>query len=233
MDYGRQCIIRSCVGVQPYFRILNSIHFHIIAGSSQRPGHPTFFLEQLGVLAKVSVPHVFPNGPRLINPTGNVQLATYVGTPIDASFHLIQSSFRAILSDITPPERRTRSLALIGIAFSICFCIGPPIGAYFASRPLPQTLVLSGIELNLYATPAFITLILLLLETLFLAIALPETRGMRPIDETAEKKDGKTSGRPKGTVKQRLATLRAAKFAHFGFLSVFSGTFAPMYIIHS
>jgi len=136
---------------------------------------------------------------------GNVQLAT------------------AILSDITPPERRTRSLALIGIAFSICFCIGPPIGAYFASRPLPQTLVLSGLELNIYATPALITLVLLLLETLFLAIALPETLGMRPTDETAEKKDGKTSGRPKGTVKQRLATLKAAKFAHFGFLSVFSG----------
>ena len=83
-------------------------------------------------------------------------------------------------------------------------------------------------ELNIYATPAFITLILLLLETLFLAVALPETRGMQPTDEAAEKKVGKAIGRPKRTVKQRLATLKAAKFAHFGFLSVFSGTFTPM-----
>lgn len=91
---------------------------------------------------------------------------------------------------------------------------------------------MSGIELNIYATPALITLVLLLLETLFLAIALPETRGMRPTGEAAEKKNGKTSGRPKGTVKQRLATLKAAKLAHFGFLSVFSGTFAPMSYVH-
>jgi hypothetical protein len=96
---------------------------------------------------------------------------------------------------------------------------------------LPQTLVLSGIELNIYAIPAFITLVLLLLETLFLAIALPETRGMRPADETAEKKAGKADRRRKGSVEQRLATLKAAKFAHFGFLSVFSGMFAPMCII--
>jgi len=88
---------------------------------------------------------------------------------------------------------------------------------------------LSGIELNIYATPAFITLILLLVETLFLAIALPETRGTRPTDEPVASKDGKTkNGRPKGTVKQRLATLKAAKFAHFGFLSVFSGMLQPM-----
>lgn len=85
---------------------------------------------------------------------------------------------------------------------------------------------MSGIELNIYATPAFITLILLLLETLFLAIALPETRGMPATNETAEKKDGKIDRRPKGAVEQRVATLKAAKFAHFGFLSVFSGMFA-------
>ena len=87
-------------------------------------------------------------------------------------------------------------------------------------------------ELNIYATPAFITLILLIVETLFLAIALPETRGLRPTDEKVAKKDGKTNnGRPKGTVKQRLATMKAAKFAHFGFLSVFSGTPRHMCII--
>lgn len=207
------------------------IHFHITAGLSQRPGHPTFFLGRSEVLVKVSVSRAALNNRCLIDPIGNVQLATYARTSIDALFILIWS-FRAILSDVTPPERRTRSLALIGIAFSICFCIGPPIGAYFASRPLPQTLVLSGIELNIYATPAFITLILLLVETLFLAIALPETRGIRPPDETVAKKDGKTNnGRPKGTVKQRLATLKSAKLAHFGFLSVFSGMAPPMCLI--
>lgn len=37
----------------------------------------------------------------------------------------------------------------------------------------------SGYELNVYATPAVLTLILLLLETAFLFFALPETRGKR------------------------------------------------------
>ena len=85
----------------------------------------------------------------------------------------------AILSDITTPANRAKALAHVGIAFAICFCIGPPIGAYFASRPLPSSISPLGVELNIYATPAFLTLVLLLLETVFLFVALPETRGKR------------------------------------------------------
>ena len=85
----------------------------------------------------------------------------------------------AILSDVTTPETRSKALAHVGIAFAICFCIGPPIGAYFASRPLPTSFSASGYELNVYATPAVFTLILLSLETAFLVFALPETRGKR------------------------------------------------------
>jgi MFS family permease len=85
----------------------------------------------------------------------------------------------AILSDITTPENRSKALAHVGIAFAICFCIGPPIGAYFASRPLPPSFTASGFELNVYALPAILTLVLLVLETTFLVVALPETRGKR------------------------------------------------------
>ena len=38
----------------------------------------------------------------------------------------------AILSDVTSAADRSRALASVGIAFAICFCVGPPIGAYFA-----------------------------------------------------------------------------------------------------
>jgi MFS family permease len=85
----------------------------------------------------------------------------------------------AILSDITTPDTRAKALAHVGIAFAICFCIGPPIGAYFASQPVPTTFNASGFELNVYATPAIITLVLLSFETVFLYFALPETRGKR------------------------------------------------------
>jgi len=94
----------------------------------------------------------------------------------------------AILSDITTPANRGKALAHVGIAFAICFCIGPPIGAYFASRPLPPSFTASGYELNVYATPAIITLVLLVLETIFLAVALPETRGKRAVSFEKEVK---------------------------------------------
>jgi len=137
---------------------------------------------------------------------GNVQLAT------------------AILSDITPPAERSRSLAQIGIAFAICFCIGPPIGAYFASQPVPASVRALGVELNIYAVPALITLGLLTAETLFLATALPETRGVQ--HKTA--KDPSQANKPKAksparTVQERLDLLQTLGWLHFFFLGIFSG----------
>ncbi|KAF8845836.1 MFS general substrate transporter [Paxillus ammoniavirescens] len=140
---------------------------------------------------------------------GNVQLAT------------------AILSDISTPAERSKSLAQIGIAFAICFCIGPPIGAYYASRPVPASVEALGIELNIYAVPALITLVLLSAETLFLAATLPETRGTRPNggskslkEESRQNRKTNLSGR---TVQERLDLLKALRRLHFLFLGVFSG----------
>jgi len=120
-------------------------------------------------------------------------------------------------------------LAYVGIAFAICFCIGPPIGAYFASKPLPAVSTF-GIELNVYAVPAIITLVLLSLETIFLIVALPETRGkgIKPTPE-ATAKGNETNGagaakvsKPQST-EQRLQTLRSLRTLHLLFLGIFSG----------
>jgi hypothetical protein len=160
----------------------------------------------------------------------------------------------AILSDITTPANRAKALAHVGIAFAICFCIGPPIGAYFASRPvmLGQT-KLGGTELNVYAAPAILTLILLVTETVFLTVALPETRGKRLHHVQSSKKGN--DGRPRavdgdralteGTkvtrdsrvkeddsgatvapvrpAEQRIKTLKSLRVFHFLFLGIFSG----------
>jgi MFS family permease len=40
----------------------------------------------------------------------------------------------AIVSDVTSAEKRTRGMALIGVAFSVGFLAGPLIGAYFSHR---------------------------------------------------------------------------------------------------
>ncbi|CAG7848479.1 Major facilitator superfamily domain-containing protein 10 AltName: Full=Tetracycline transporter-like protein [Serendipita indica DSM 11827] len=138
----------------------------------------------------------------------------------------------AILSDVTPAETRSRSLALVGLAFSICFCIGPPIGAYFSMHPFQfQSYLREGWELNIYATPALVTLVLLVVETLFLAFALPETRARvtseaiqsTEKDAKASKKPSATKGNPVLSRLHRLSVLKQARGMHFNFLLAFSG----------
>ncbi len=140
----------------------------------------------------------------------------------------------AILSDVTTPETRAKALAHVGIAFAICFCIGPPIGAYFASRPLPTSFTASGIELNVYAGPAALTFVLLALETIFLVFALPETRGKAATSQKPAvngtrngsahgKANGTTQTSRQGTTADRLKMLKTLRRLHFLFLGVFSG----------
>ncbi|KAF9646019.1 MFS general substrate transporter [Thelephora ganbajun] len=139
----------------------------------------------------------------------------------------------AILSDVTSAANRSKALASVGIAFAICFCVGPPIGAYFASRPFPPNII-QGLELNIYATPAVITLVLLILETIFLAVALPETRFSRkdegkPVeldlgDETAPSPAVSRSVQLRGeSVQDRLQLLKTMSTVHLLFLGIFSG----------
>ncbi|KAF8914001.1 MFS DHA1 sub-family [Gymnopilus junonius] len=154
----------------------------------------------------------------------------------------------AILSDVTSPSTRSKALAHVGIAFAICFCIGPPIGAYFASRPLPESMNSWGLELNVYAVPAFLTLVLLVAETVFLIVALPETRttGLQVPQEKEKIRQANgtayTNGTshangkshingngaikppvPKRTVESRLQVLKTLRHTHFLFLALFSG----------
>lgn len=133
---------------------------------------------------------------------------------------------RSIISDVTTTETRSKTLALIGIAFSICFCIGPPIGAYFASKPLPPSWNTWGIELNIYAAPALLTLLLLVAETGFLIFALPETRvkgstGKTGLPTEKVTKDDKKPTRDTG--KKRIAVLKTLGRLNFCFLVLFSG----------
>ena len=125
---------------------------------------------------------------------------------------------------MTTAENRAKALAHVGIAFAICFCIGPPIGAYFSTRPLPDSANIFRTEVNIYAVPALLTLVLLSLETLFLIVALPETRGKGKITKTETKKsDEQAKPRIKRSIPERIALLKSLRYVHFLFLGVFSG----------
>ncbi|KAJ3566412.1 hypothetical protein NP233_g7024 [Leucocoprinus birnbaumii] len=137
----------------------------------------------------------------------------------------------AILSDVTSQATRSKALAHVGIAFAICFCIGPPIGAYFATRPLPSAMQTWGIDLNIYAVPATLTLVLLVAETLFLIVALPETRnaGGKPKPDTSRSETDKkatsngSTSTPKRDAQSRIKILKSLRRFHFLFLAIFSG----------
>jgi hypothetical protein len=83
-----------------------------------------------------------------------------------------------------------------------------------------------GLELNIYATPAIFTLILLIIETVYLIVALPETRGLRLAPEEC-KIASKGCYEPEisryGSVEERLRKLEAARRLHFMFMCAFSG----------
>lgn len=142
---------------------------------------------------------------------------------------------QAIIGDVTTETTRAKSLALVGIAFSVCFTFGPSIGAYFASRDLGKPLgikpaatttgaVAAGREWNVYALPALISLVLLAVETLYIALRLPETKGFRKQDTSSTKQ--KTAGSPVA-VRESLASrkdrLKRLGRLHGMFLLFFSG----------
>lgn len=74
----------------------------------------------------------------------------------------------AIVTDICPPEKRARGMAVIGVAFSVGFIIGPLIGAFFSQQ--------ARIHDNMFFTgPALFALLLALTDVLFVIICLKET----------------------------------------------------------
>ena len=84
-----------------------------------------------------------------------------------------------------------------------------------------------GINLNIYAVPATLTLVLVVAETLFLIVALPETRNVgektKPVHSESEKKATKDAASAKRDVTTRLKLLKSLQNFHFLFLIIFSG----------
>jgi MFS family permease len=131
----------------------------------------------------------------------------------------------AVISDVTDKTNRSKSLALVGVAFSLAFTLGPSLGAYFASRTIGvgSMLEVGGykIQLNGYAVPAAMTLLLLTIETAFLALYLPETRWWKD-GEAVEEEETKVDLVVR-TKEQREVRLGELQTLHLGFLFFFSG----------
>ncbi|GJJ76378.1 hypothetical protein EMPS_08737 [Entomortierella parvispora] len=156
----------------------------------------------------------------------------------------------AMISDITTPATRSRGLAMVGIAFAIAFTIGPALGAYFANKDLVAMFPgLAQYGLHPFSGSALLALVLLMVESLYLYIRLPETNSdswRMAVQESvkAEKKKDTSNGTPASSLstpatgdaiaeKDRLEAERIVhlqhsylarlSFTHFAHLFLFSG----------
>ena len=131
---------------------------------------------------------------------GNVQLAT------------------AMAADISDERQRGSTMALVGACFSIAFTFGPALGAALAN--------VSTVAANPFATAAGFSLGLILIETLYLWLYLPETKPVVGESVVGEKSvNGKANGHGAGGVGKRSGTNShlLINFTHFVFILFFSG----------
>lgn len=91
---------------------------------------------------------------------GNVQLAT------------------AIATDISDESQRGSTMALVGACFSIAFTFGPALGAALSN--------LTTVAANPFATAAGFSLFLIVTETIYLYLYLPETLPSKSAKDTTQ-----------------------------------------------
>ncbi len=125
----------------------------------------------------------------------------------------------AMISDITPIERRAKGMAIIGIAFAIGFTFGPPLGAYVSGFKVP----FSSWGIFEYSSPAILAFSLLLLEVVYL-MRLPETLNYKKQD--GEKQPVTPSpeiAKMDKSVAAMEQRLKALSVIHLLFVILFSG----------
>ncbi|KAG5935776.1 hypothetical protein E4U60_002970 [Claviceps pazoutovae] len=134
---------------------------------------------------------------------GNIQLST------------------AMASDISDESSRGSTMAVIGACFSIAFTFGPGLGAWLSTK--------SFVAANPFATAAAFSLVLIVTETIYLYLYLPETlpsltqqqKGGNTGDKLENK--AKKGSSDNGNLSQRTNSHFLLNAVHFFFLLFFSG----------
>ncbi|KAH8704237.1 putative tetracycline transporter [Talaromyces proteolyticus] len=131
----------------------------------------------------------------------------------------------AIATDISDESQRGSTMAMVGACFSIAFTFGPALGAALSK--------VTFIAANPFATAAGVSLFLIVVETIYLYLSLPETHPKFTLasesksTKTASKtKAGNTADGTTATVSGRKAytnNLTVLNLVHLLFLLPFSG----------
>ncbi|PQE33656.1 major facilitator superfamily transporter protein [Rutstroemia sp. NJR-2017a WRK4] len=105
----------------------------------------------------------------------------------------------AIATDISDEKQRGATMALVGICFSISFTFGPALGAWLST--------ISTVQANPFATAAGFSLFLIVTETIYLYLCLPETLPSK----VAERKINGATAEANGITKAAKEENRGAK----------------------
>lgn len=121
----------------------------------------------------------------------------------------------AIATDISDESQRGSTMALVGVCFSIAFTFGPALGAYLSTLQI--------MDKNPFAMAAGFSLFLIVTETIYLYVSLPETRPSATAvpggigNGNLEKANGASKPRP------RTNSHLILNASHFTFILFFSG----------
>ncbi|KAH7122826.1 tetracycline transporter [Dendryphion nanum] len=129
----------------------------------------------------------------------------------------------AIATDISDESQRGATMALVGVCFSIAFTFGPALGAWLST--------ITMVAANPFAAAAAFSLLLIVTETIYLYIALPETL---PSSSEANGKpavpnangNATTNGHAKAETKKPIPRTNSHALlnaTHFFFILFFSG----------
>lgn len=109
-------------------------------------------------------------------------------------------------------------MALVGACFSIAFTFGPALGAALANITL--------VAANPFATAAGFSLLLILVETVYLYLYLPETRPLKTASTVSDTKQNGSAAKhsiPPQSSRRQTNNPTLLNLVHFLFLLPFSG----------
>ncbi|CAN9512897.1 unnamed protein product [Ophioblennius macclurei] len=135
----------------------------------------------------------------------------------------------AVVADLLCPKARSRGMAMIGVAFSLGFTVGPLLGAYFAVSSRTAGSVF-------YHTPALLALAFSAADLLFIWLVLPETLTKDVKTQSSSCGDSRDLLSPislfrfsavtrteEPPSKERMQRLRVLGLVYFSYLFLFSG----------
>jgi predicted MFS family arabinose efflux permease len=117
----------------------------------------------------------------------------------------------AMAADISDDQQRGATMALVGVCFSIAFTFGPALGATLSNVNL--------VAANPFATAAAFSLFLIVVETIYLYLYLPETL---PASREPRSTSGVAEEKPV-VPHTRTNSHALLNFTHFVFILFFSG----------